>query len=100
MNNISRSKGWISRGMYMSSAGYCIRFTTNKVAEIECTCMKKMDTWIRFCMQLTRKVNQPGFCIHLSVLWYTVEILLYDRRNWDFKRNKFKPEPQNTFEYF
>ena len=95
-----RSKAWICKGGYISTAGCCVRFTTNKVAEIEFSCVRSLSTWIRFCMQLTRKVDQPGFCIHLSVLWYTVELLLYDRRNWDFKKNKFKPELLTNFEYF
>jgi hypothetical protein len=96
----SRSKSWIRKDGYISSTGCCVRFTTNKVAEIEFSCVRKLSTLIRFCMQLTRKVDQPGFCVHLSVLWYTVELLLYDRRNWDFKKNKFKPELLTNFEYF
>jgi hypothetical protein len=98
--NHKRFSKWVNKGNIFSTAGFCFRFTTNKVFEAEASFIKNPTEWFRFCMQLTRKTNRAGFCMHITILSLGIEFLIYDKRQWDYKRNKFKKERPVSFEYF
>jgi hypothetical protein len=94
-----RFTSWLNKGKIFSNMGFCLLFTKNKVLEIELSFQKKPTEWFRMCTQATKSVSQPGFCTHLTLLWYSLEIIIYDKRQWDYKKNKFIEEVTN-FKYF
>ena len=100
MSKVKRFMKWLNRGKTATVAGLCWRFTNNKVLELQYEYRKEPTEWFRFCVQSTRKTDQPGFCIHGTLLWFNLEFLLYDRRQWDYKNNKFKKIDNVQFKYF
>jgi hypothetical protein len=91
---------WVNPGKFFSSAGFCVRFTNNKVFETEIGWTPRPTEWFRFCTQITRKQSQAGFCLHLTLIWVSFELLIYDRRQWDYEKNKFKKVEGVSFKYF
>jgi hypothetical protein len=95
----NRITWWKNKGKYFSDAGFCFLFTKNKVLESIVTFQKKPTEWFRVCCQATRNISQPGFCAHITLLWCSLEILLYDKRQWNYKKNRFINETAE-FKYF
>ena len=85
-----------------SEAGLALNVTSNKAIEATLLLDKDRPEWFRVCTQWTRKTHQPGFCASVTLFWLRVEFTFFDKRNWDFKNNRYqRPEPKPMeFKYF
>ena len=85
-----------------SEAGLALNVTKNKAIEATLLLDKDPPEWFRIFTQWTRKTHQPGFCISVTLFWLRIDFTFFDKRNWDYKHNKYQ-EPKSKhvqFKYF
>lgn len=102
MNIESKRVGFYSnRSKRFTELGLALNITKNKALETTILWDKDPPEWFRICTQWTRKTHQPGWCLSVALFWLRAEITIFDKRNWDYKNNKYQENiPSPEFKYF
>jgi hypothetical protein len=65
------------------------KLTEHKGIEIELLFNKDFWYWFRFNINWSRKMDHAGFDISIDLLWFYLDLNIYDGRHWNDDENRW-----------